>query len=107
MQASGADGRGARATHIGLARYSLSGDEDCVAEDELRPHRGRERTGMVEGLNRHAGLMSDPRWFDDVQQQEWRSYVQGSALLVELRERELRRRRSVSLADFEILLGLS
>lgn len=53
------------------------------------------------------GLMAGSGWLDDVQQQEWRSYVEGSALLLDGRDRRLRSRHNVSLADFEILVRLS
>lgn len=51
--------------------------------------------------------MSDPRWLNDAQQRDWRAYVEGSALLLDVRDRQLRRRHNLSLADFEILVRLS
>ncbi|WP_326794479.1 MarR family transcriptional regulator [Streptomyces sp. NBC_01808] len=51
--------------------------------------------------------MSGTRWLDDDQQRSWRSYVEGSALLVDVRDRRLRSRHHLSLADFEILMRLS
>ncbi|MFC7587976.1 MarR family winged helix-turn-helix transcriptional regulator [Nonomuraea antimicrobica] len=51
--------------------------------------------------------MGDPRWLDDAEQRDWRSYVEGSALLLEVRDRRLRRDHNLSLADFEILVRLS
>ncbi|MEO3875183.1 MarR family transcriptional regulator [Nonomuraea sp. B12E4] len=51
--------------------------------------------------------MGDPRWLDDAEQRDWRSFVEGSALLMELRDRRLRRHHNLSLADFEILVRLS
>jgi DNA-binding MarR family transcriptional regulator len=51
--------------------------------------------------------MDTSRWLDDAQQRDWRAYVEGSALLLEVRDRELRRRHNLSLADFEILVRLS
>ncbi|WBB61755.1 MarR family transcriptional regulator [Streptomyces sp. WMMC500] len=51
--------------------------------------------------------MSGTRWLDDAQQRQWRSYVEGSALLVDVRDRRLRSRHHISLADFEILMRLS
>lgn len=51
--------------------------------------------------------MGGTRWLDDAQQRSWRSYVEGSALLVDVRDRRLRSRHHLSLADFEILMRLS
>lgn len=51
--------------------------------------------------------MSGTRWLDDDQQRHWRSYVEGSALLVDVRDRRLRDRHNLSLADYEILMRLS
>lgn len=51
--------------------------------------------------------MNDARWLDDAQQRHWRAYVEGSARLLDVRDRQLRRRHNLSLADFEILVRLS
>ena len=51
--------------------------------------------------------MSGTRWLDDAQQRDWRAYVEGSALLLDVRDRHLRRHHNLSLADFEILVRLS
>ncbi|WP_020386731.1 MarR family winged helix-turn-helix transcriptional regulator [Kribbella catacumbae] len=51
--------------------------------------------------------MAGSGWLDDAQQRQWRSYVEGSALLLEVRDRRLRSQHNVSLADFEILMRLS
>lgn len=51
--------------------------------------------------------MGGSQWLDDAQQRDWRAFVEGSALLLEVRDRRLRRHHNLSLADFEILVRLS
>lgn len=47
-----------------------------------------------------------PRWFDDDEQQAWRSYLRGAALLIDSLERDLQAYR-VSLSEYEILALVS
>ena len=51
--------------------------------------------------------MGVPAWLTEEQQSHWRSYVEGSARLQEVRDRELRAAHQLSLAEFEILVWLS
>ncbi len=50
---------------------------------------------------------TDVQWLTGPQQQAWRSYINGSTLLFERLDRDLRERFDVSLPEYEILVRLS
>lgn len=49
----------------------------------------------------------EPAWLDDDQQRAWRHYLQGSMLLTEVLDKELRADHALSLAEYEVLVHLS
>jgi DNA-binding MarR family transcriptional regulator len=49
----------------------------------------------------------EPNWLDDGEMRAWRTYVNGSAMLMDRLHRELQDGHGVSLADYEILVRLS
>ncbi|WP_019631704.1 MarR family winged helix-turn-helix transcriptional regulator [Actinomadura atramentaria] len=51
--------------------------------------------------------MTEPRWLDATQQRAWRAYVDGSAKLTELMDRDLKTRHGLSVSEYEILVRLS
>ncbi|MDX6742059.1 MarR family winged helix-turn-helix transcriptional regulator [Actinocorallia sp. A-T 12471] len=51
--------------------------------------------------------MGDTRWLDAAQQGQWRSYLDGSSLLVELLDRDLKASHGLSMSEYEILVRLS
>jgi len=51
--------------------------------------------------------VSQPRWLNGRQQQQWRSLVRVCALLPEQLERDLSQQHGLSLAEYEVLARLS
>jgi DNA-binding MarR family transcriptional regulator len=51
--------------------------------------------------------MSEPRWLDATQQNDWRAYVDGSIRLNEIMDRDLKTRHGLSVSEYEILVRLS
>lgn len=51
--------------------------------------------------------MSQPRWLNGRQQQQWRAVVRICALLPEQLERDLSHQHGLSLAEYEVLVRLS
>jgi DNA-binding MarR family transcriptional regulator len=51
--------------------------------------------------------MSEPRWLDDREMRAWRGLIGTNRLLFEQINRELSRRSTLSLADYEVLVQLS
>lgn len=51
--------------------------------------------------------MSEPRWLDANQQRDWRAYVEGSIRLIDVLDRDLKRKHGLSMAEYEILVRLS
>ncbi|WP_433331356.1 MarR family winged helix-turn-helix transcriptional regulator [Spirillospora sp. CA-294931] len=51
--------------------------------------------------------MSEPRWLDAAQQRDWRAFVDGSARLGEITERDLKVKHGLSISEYEILVRLS
>jgi DNA-binding MarR family transcriptional regulator len=51
--------------------------------------------------------VSEPRWLDDCEMRAWRGLIGTERLLFEQINRELSRRSSLSLADYEVLVRLS
>jgi DNA-binding MarR family transcriptional regulator len=51
--------------------------------------------------------MEPVRWLSTEEQQAWRAFVRGSALLLERLEAELMEAHGLTLADYEILVWLS
>jgi DNA-binding MarR family transcriptional regulator len=49
----------------------------------------------------------EPRWLDEGEMRAWRTYVNGSSMLMDRLHRELQDTHGVSLADYEILVRLS
>jgi DNA-binding MarR family transcriptional regulator len=47
------------------------------------------------------------RWLTSSQQRHWRAYLQGTTLLMERLDRDLRERHGISLPEYEILVRLS
>jgi DNA-binding MarR family transcriptional regulator len=50
---------------------------------------------------------SKTRWLTREQQAEWRAYIVGTTLLLDVLDRELRQAHGISLAEYEILVRLS
>jgi DNA-binding MarR family transcriptional regulator len=50
---------------------------------------------------------SETRWLDAAQQHNWRAFIVGSTLLMDVLDRELRQAHGVSMAEYEILVRLS
>jgi DNA-binding MarR family transcriptional regulator len=51
--------------------------------------------------------MTEPRWLDDLQQRDWRAYVEGSVRLADLLDRDLKSKHGLTMAEYEILVRLS
>jgi DNA-binding MarR family transcriptional regulator len=51
--------------------------------------------------------MREPRWLGLTQQQDWRAYIDGSTRLLEILDRDLKRRHGLSVPEYEILVRLS
>ncbi|GAB2868448.1 MarR family transcriptional regulator [Actinocorallia aurea] len=51
--------------------------------------------------------MAETRWLDAAQQGRWRSYLDGSSLLLELLDRELKAAHGLTMPEYEILVRLS
>ncbi len=51
--------------------------------------------------------MTGSRWLAAAEQHDWRAYLEGSARLSEVLERDLKARHGMSLAEYEILVRLS
>jgi DNA-binding MarR family transcriptional regulator len=51
--------------------------------------------------------MSEPRWLDAAQQRDWRAYIEGSARLADLLDRDLKAKHGLTTAEYEILVRLS
>ncbi|ROO90643.1 MarR family transcriptional regulator [Actinocorallia herbida] len=51
--------------------------------------------------------MAETRWLDATQQGQWRSYLDGSSLLLELLDRELKATHGLTMSEYEILVRLS
>ncbi|MFC0040679.1 MarR family winged helix-turn-helix transcriptional regulator [Actinomadura rayongensis] len=51
--------------------------------------------------------MTEPRWLTATEQRSWRAYVDGSARLTELMDRDLKTRHGLSVSEYEILVRLS
>lgn len=49
----------------------------------------------------------EPHWLDEGEMRAWRTYVNGSSMLMDRLHRELQDTHGVSLADYEILVRLS
>jgi len=49
----------------------------------------------------------EPRWLDDEEAEAWRAYAEASVALLDVLDRELRDRHSLSLRDYEVLVRLS
>jgi DNA-binding MarR family transcriptional regulator len=49
----------------------------------------------------------DTQWLDSEQQRNWRAFIVGSTLLMDVLDRELRQAHGVSMAEYEILVRLS
>ncbi|MCW2854587.1 MAG: transcriptional regulator, MarR family [Marmoricola sp.] len=49
----------------------------------------------------------ETRWLDAAQQANWRAFIVGSTLLMDVLDRELRQAHGVSMAEYEILVRLS
>lgn len=49
----------------------------------------------------------EPRWLDDEEAEAWRSYAEASVALLDVLDRELQARHSLSLRDYEVLVRLS
>ena len=47
------------------------------------------------------------RWLDDDEQRHWRDYIQGSMMLQDRLDRELRLDHGISLQEYEVLVQLS
>jgi DNA-binding MarR family transcriptional regulator len=51
--------------------------------------------------------MSEPRWLDDGQLRNWRTYIEGSIRLTEVLDRDLKSKHGVTMPEYEILVRLS
>lgn len=49
----------------------------------------------------------ETRWLEDDQQADWRAYIVGTTLLLDVLDRELRQAHGISLGEYEILVRLS
>lgn len=63
-------------------------------------------TGHSDGAVTEA-MADEPRWLDRPEMSAWRAYIEGSALLEHLLNRELQAAHELSIADYEILVRLS
>ncbi len=54
-----------------------------------------------------SATTTDVQWLSEEQQQTWRAYINGSTLLFERLDRDLREQFDVSLPEYEILVRLS
>lgn len=50
---------------------------------------------------------SGTRWLSPEQQADWRAYIVGTTLLLDVLDRELRQAHGISLTEYEILVRLS
>ncbi|MGH3389511.1 MAG: MarR family winged helix-turn-helix transcriptional regulator [Actinomadura sp.] len=51
--------------------------------------------------------MSETRWLDAAQQRDWRAFIEGSVRLLDLLDRDLKARHSLTISEYEILVRLS
>src|SRR5688572_3460395 len=80
--------------------------------ESLPPERGvyQSNDSIVirrSSLVRVTPSEQEPRWLDEGEMRAWRTYVNGSSMLMDRLHRELQDTHGVSLADYEILVRLS
>jgi DNA-binding MarR family transcriptional regulator len=51
--------------------------------------------------------MEETRWLDAAQQRDWRAFIEGSVRLLDLLDRDLKARHSLTISEYEILVRLS
>jgi DNA-binding MarR family transcriptional regulator len=51
--------------------------------------------------------VSETRWLDAAQQRDWRAFIEGSVRLLDVLDRDLKARHSLTISEYEILVRLS
>jgi DNA-binding MarR family transcriptional regulator len=51
--------------------------------------------------------MTEPRWLDTAQQRDWRAFIEGSVRLLDVLDRDLKAKHSLTISEYEILVRLS
>jgi DNA-binding MarR family transcriptional regulator len=51
--------------------------------------------------------MSETRWLDATQQRDWRAFIEGSVRLLDVLDRDLKARHSLTISEYEILVRLA